>query len=64
MEAIRLSQKQAIYLLKGQAPLDFIHVTLVEINTTGQKYCLGYVLYKQMDKSDYSRVLTKLTTNT
>eukprot|EP00972_Heterocapsa_arctica_P009671 1425675-Heterocapsa_arctica.AAC.1 len=63
MGAIRMSQKQAKDYLKGQASLEFIHVTLMEVTTSGQKDCLGYVLYRQMDKNDYSKVLTKLTTN-
>eukprot|EP00972_Heterocapsa_arctica_P056683 8366748-Heterocapsa_arctica.AAC.1 len=37
MGAVRMSQKQAIDHLKGQASLEYIHVTLVEMDSLGQK---------------------------
>eukprot|EP00972_Heterocapsa_arctica_P001794 256499-Heterocapsa_arctica.AAC.1 len=55
MGAIRMSQKQAKEYLKGQASLEYIHVTLVEMASAGQQACLGYVLYRQLDKIDYSK---------
>eukprot|EP00972_Heterocapsa_arctica_P082279 12125157-Heterocapsa_arctica.AAC.1 len=55
MGALRMSQKQAMDFLKGQTTLEYIHVTLVEMASAGQSACLGYVLYRQLDKADYSK---------
>eukprot|EP00972_Heterocapsa_arctica_P104201 15356433-Heterocapsa_arctica.AAC.1 len=52
MRALRMTQKQAMEFNKRQTSLVYIHVTLV--NLAGQAGGTGYVLYRQMDKMEYS----------
>jgi hypothetical protein len=62
MGALRMSQKQAMDFLKGQTSLEYIHVTLVKV--PGQAGGTGYVLYKQLDKPEYAKVLANIANNT
>eukprot|EP00972_Heterocapsa_arctica_P040460 5960041-Heterocapsa_arctica.AAC.1 len=58
-----MSQKQAIEFLKGHESVEYIYATLVDITYAGQQGCLGYVMYRQLDKKEYAKTLARITTN-
>eukprot|EP00972_Heterocapsa_arctica_P114676 16443654-Heterocapsa_arctica.AAC.1 len=64
MGTMRMSRKQAIDFLQSNDSLIYIFATMVEITYKGQDGCLGYVMYKQLDRKDYAKTLMRVTTNT
>eukprot|EP00972_Heterocapsa_arctica_P045983 6784033-Heterocapsa_arctica.AAC.1 len=63
MGAMRMSRKQAIDFLQTNDSLQYIFTTMIEITHKGQEGCLGYVMYKQLDRKEYAKTLMKVTTN-